>query len=394
MIHGTPQDMEFHPPIDESVAIPPVDTHLQNVIFENLEGLFQIQVQRKRDRKQYEPIGKLVVGNAKTAAGNAPDYDPDDIVEGTIRIAAHYCTNKRPPDEAGPITFRIVFYVASSVGRPKRPSFEWTYDPDTQVQNIMMTDPESLKHDPMERVLEQQGGYIKMLHSKINERDDVLLRMIKQTTAHVEPLINMLQFMGYGWLQGFQMQTNAIQVIADQNKNQEDAKLASERLAVVGDILKKALPVLAEKGSSFMLLKYAEKMGMDKEGIKTLLEGKKPNTQETLEIPAVPAATEENGDLGSFSIDEQNPLATIGRSFGALLRPSQWKFIFQTLNEAEQEILQRLTESDKDSDVIAAYEAFTKITTKKLLALHEKLDKDQIGELEKFAELITKVQAS
>jgi hypothetical protein len=393
MIHGTPEGMEFHPPIDESVSIPPVDTHLQNMIFENLEGLFQIQVQRKRDRKQYEPIGKLIVGNAKTAAGNQPDYDPDDIVAGTIRIAAHYCINKRPPDEAGPITFRIVCYVASSVSRPKRPCFEWTYDPDTQTQNVTVMDPESLKHDPLERILEQQGGYIKMLHGKINERDDVLLRMIKQTTAHVEPLINMLQFMGYGWLQGFQMQTNAIQVIADQNKNQEDAKLASERLAVVGDILKKALPVLAEKGSSFMLLKYAEKMGMDKDDIKKLLGGKNPNTQDTLEIPAVPAATQGDGDLGSFSIDEQNPLSTIGKAFGALIRPSQWKFIFQTLNETEQETLQRLTEADKDSDVIAAYEAFTKIPAKKLLALHEKLDTDQIGELEKFAELITKVQA-
>lgn len=381
--------MHFSPPVDETITIPPVDDRVRNFIFENLEGMFRIQVSRKRDRKKHETVGKVEFGDANTSAGQNPNEDPDEIVEGMLRIAMHYCENKRPEDEEGPITFRFLAYVASPQGRPKRPSMDWTYNPDSQEQEIVVSDPEGLGEDPLGRAYDRQSAFNLALINKLDEKDRQLMRMYKMSTMQFEPLMQMLQFMGYGWLQGLQMQTNAVQVIAESQQGLEEKRQAGERLKVVGNVLQKALPTLAEKFGIFTVMKAAEKMGLSKEETKELLQrGSTPTPPQS--APAISESTSES----SFSIEDQNPLASLASAFAHLLRPSQWRLITSTLTANEFEIFQKMTESTSDASVIQAYDAFMQIPGEKLAALWEALDSEQATELMRFGELVEKTKTS
>jgi len=376
--------MEFKPSIDESITIPPIDEGLAAEIERNLVGLFRIAVHRKVAKRKHKPVGQLNIRTPKVALDKLPDEDIDEIVEATLKIAANYCANDLD-DEEGPITFRIQCHIANPSGRAKRPSFEWTFDPISEEQEIYLSDPEDLRSDPMEKVCERQHMLIQTLHNRTNEMYDQLIKMVKLTQAQMEPQAQIMQMMGYGWIQGIQMQQNAANALAEISQNKEDSKMATERWKIAGTVLQKALPVLAEKGSAFALVQMAKKLGLEGDELKEFMA--KAGVGKSADAPAI--STAQDVDDSSFQIDEEKePLATLARALGHFIRPTQWGFITATLDADEFETLRSLLEAKTDRDVLASYDRFIAIDGSKLADIYGKLDTDQAAELQRLGELI------
>ena len=389
--------MKITPPIDESVTTPYVDEQIRNFILENLEGLYRVQITRKRDRRKFEPVASIDLAerSAQTAVGQEPQEDPDMIVEETLRCAAHYCAHKRPDDEEGPLAFRFMCYVASAgSSRAKRPSIEWVFDPDTHDQQITVSEGVELMGDPMERVVEKQAQLINALFVRLDRKDEALMKMFRMSSMQFEPLMQQMQFMGYGWLQGMQMQQNALQAISEAQAGVNEEKTRGERLKIAGNVLQGALPVLAEKLGIYAVLQAGQKLNMSKDEIMGMLQKKQGAAPVSAPTPAVAAAPDGAGgsSFGLVANPDENPLSELGRTFAAFIRPSQWRLITSTLDEAEFETFRALTESADDQHVIAAFDQFMSIDTDKLMALHAALDTEQKNTLTQFGEAIGKVK--
>lgn len=381
---------EFKPPIDETLDTPSADDALRDAVDRHTEGMYRITLSRKTARRKFKQVAQVSFGSPAQFKDMHVAGDTEDLVEAILLMAVNYCTNIRDPEDDGAVTFRVQLYIANPSGPPKRPSFEWTFDPHTEDQEMYFSDSDDFGGNPHEKIIEKLINWNSTLLNKLDDRDASLMRMMKLNQSHLEPLAQLLQMMGFGWIQGIQMQQNAAQAMAEVSQQKEDAKASAERWKIAGTVLSKALPVLAEKGSSFALLQMAKKMGLEGDALKAFMAGAKPGDGEA---PALELAS---GDA-SFNESESNdhPLATMAKAFAAFIRPGQWGFITEKLTPDEFQILRDLFEAPDDAGVLAAYERFTtEIDSGKLAAIYGQLDTDQAAELDRLAEIISKMKAA
>jgi len=384
--------------IDEEPIVP---DDLRRELERRWTGCYSISVCRVTAEDNEPALNAISLKCAKE--NDDPSEDFDDVAVAVFRIMMQHAAEQQAETPGARLLFRVYCYKRTDTKATRKKSrFSYVIQLDQEggfEDSAPYMSPAEMEHMRMQMQLETERERNNAMLSVItNDRewqDRLLARVLEMSQLNnqaIEPLQNLMAYMGSVALSGWQTSYANMQAMFDAKQIDAEMKFKTRRsdkmLAMFGKVLTKGKAQfeahIAKQGANGSASSILDGLfGDDDDEVVEV----QPKSGVTVQAGGV--AEEEQGSADAE--DDNEPLAKAARYIGTLILPEQWFEIMDALRKPELRLLKAVFSSQTDEDFFAAWDALNK-RIEKIAPLWTILDDEQQETLEQLREAVDAVR--